>query len=93
MSTFAWFLAGLRMVGVVFLVQGLSTCLLLAQEQTPPSPPPSEPEKQEAPAGTSNDRLFFALPNFLTVENGQILPPLTTKQKYDVVVRTAFDAS
>jgi hypothetical protein len=92
MSPLVWFRTGLRTVGVVFLVR-LSTCLLLAQEQTPPPPPPAEPETQEAPAGTSNDRLFFALPNFLTVENGQNLPPLTTKQKYDVVVRTAFDAS
>jgi hypothetical protein len=43
------------------------------------------------PTGTSDDRLFWTLPNFLTVENGDKLPPLTTKQKFDVTVRASFD--
>jgi hypothetical protein len=42
-------------------------------------------------AGTSNDRLFYTLPNFLTLENAGSLPPLTTKQKFGVVARSAFD--
>jgi hypothetical protein len=42
-------------------------------------------------AGTSNDRLFFALPNFLTLENGGNVPPLTTGQKFKVVFRGSFD--
>jgi hypothetical protein len=42
-------------------------------------------------AGTSNDRLFFALPNFLTLENGGNVPPLTAGQKFKVVVRGSFD--
>jgi hypothetical protein len=46
------------------------------------------PEKTE---GTSKDRLFFALPNFLTVENGANVPPLSTGQKFKVVARSAFD--
>lgn len=41
--------------------------------------------------GTSNDRLFFTLPNFLTLENANQVPPLTTGQKYRVVVRSSFD--
>jgi hypothetical protein len=42
-------------------------------------------------SGTSNDRLFFALPNFLTVDkNGKIIP-LTAGQKFKVVARGAFD--
>jgi hypothetical protein len=41
--------------------------------------------------GTSNDRLFYALPNFLTLENAGKVPPLTTKQKYAVVAEGAFD--
>ena len=41
--------------------------------------------------GTSKDRLFFALPNFLTVDaNGKIIP-LTASQKFKVVARGAFD--
>jgi len=56
------------------------------------------PSDQKAPsaekgkvAGTSNDRLFFALPNFLSVESAGKLPPLTTKQKFAVVARGSFD--
>jgi hypothetical protein len=41
--------------------------------------------------GTSKDRLFFALPNFLTVENAGNVPPLTTGEKYKVVARGSFD--
>jgi hypothetical protein len=46
---------------------------------------------QSAGPGTSNDRLFFTLPNFLTLENAGQVPPLTSKQKYAVVVRGSFD--
>lgn len=41
--------------------------------------------------GTSNDRLFYALPNFLSMENAGKLPPLTAKQKFAVVTRGSFD--
>ena len=42
-------------------------------------------------SGTSKDRLFFALPNFLTVDqNGKIIP-LTTGQKFKVVAQGSFD--
>jgi len=51
---------------------------------------PEEKAETAAPA-TSNDRLFFALPNFLTLENADQVPPLTTKQKFAVVTRSSFD--
>lgn len=41
--------------------------------------------------GTSKDRLFFALPNFLTLENAHLVPPLTAGQKFKVVARSSFD--
>ena len=41
--------------------------------------------------GTSHDRLFWALPNFLTVENAENVPPLTPGQKFKVVARGVFD--
>ncbi len=66
-----------------------------------------DPKQQDAPApadknaqgtggkgntaGTSNDRLFLALPNFLTLENGGKVPPLTSAQKFKVVARGSFD--
>jgi hypothetical protein len=71
-----------------------------ASEQTPSASQPAagqpageSPSKSKggAASGTSNDRLFFALPNFLTVdENGKIIP-LTAGQKFKVVARGAFD--
>ncbi len=70
---------------------------LAGQQQTPPaaqrqkgtdrpttlSPPPE--------SGTSKDRLFFTLPNFLTIENAGQVPPLTTREKFGVVTRGSFD--
>lgn len=73
--------------------------------QDSPSTAPSQPAqsdkskssqnaKSKADAeqsGTSKDRLFYALPNFLTLENGANVPPLTAKQKFAVVARGTFD--
>jgi hypothetical protein len=45
-------------------------------------------------AGTSNDRLFYTLPNFLTLEkSGQLPPRMTTGEKFRTVARGAFDYS
>jgi hypothetical protein len=70
-----------------------------AQSQTPSAPKSSSTENnkekkttsEKVGPGTSNDRLFFALPNFLTLENAGQVPPLTTRQKYAVVLRSSFD--
>lgn len=77
-----------------------------SQEQTRPSQPPSsdqpvpaaqthqDPKKDEAPGpqtATSNDRLFWALPNFLSVENAKNIRPLSTKEKFKVTARSSFD--
>lgn len=69
-------------------------------EKDPPAPAaqPAPPVQDKNPtdtkgkvAGTSNDRLFYTLPNFLSLETTSKLPPLTTKQKYAVVARGTFD--
>ena len=70
-----------------------------AGAQTPAASPsvPNPPGKANAntnggqPAGTSNDRLFFLFPNFLTLENASEAPTLTTAQKFSVVSRNSFD--
>ena len=77
-----------------------------SQTTTPPAKPPAGQPAQPADqsqkdqqgannqsqqSGTSKDRLFFALPNFLTVENASQFPPLTARQKFAVVGRSAFD--
>src|ERR1700730_1441914 len=62
--------------------------------------PRSESEGQTVPgttspqgkvAGTSTDRVFYALPNFLSLENSGHVPPLTARQKFAVVARGSFD--
>jgi hypothetical protein len=77
------------------------------QQTPPPSNPAPTPASAQPPsdqdkagqstsgqgkvAGTSNDRLFLALPNFLTLENAGNVPPLTTGQKFKVVALGSFD--
>jgi hypothetical protein len=69
-----------------------------APAQTPASGQQSSANKDKKdPAtggkdsGTSNDRLFYTLPNFLSLENAGKVPPLTAKQKFAVVARGTFD--
>jgi hypothetical protein len=74
-----------------------------SDQQPAPSQPPSpaqQPDKdnksaqdtagQGKVAGTSNDRLFYTLPNFLSVQKGN-LPPLSVKDKFKVVALGNFD--
>lgn len=68
------------------------------QGQTPSTQQPPQEGKGNPAAssggktsGTSNDRLFYTLPNFLTLEKGAKVPPLTTKEKFGVVARSSFD--
>lgn len=64
-----------------------------SSDAQPAGKDPVQPTKQEQnnKNGTSNDRLFFTLPNFLTLENAGQVPPLTAKQKFAVVARGSFD--
>jgi len=61
--------------------------------QGPPATAPAQGDKQESKdtKAKSGDRLFFALPNFLTVENAANVPPLTAGGKFKIVGRSAFD--
>jgi hypothetical protein len=78
---------------------------LLAQQQNPASADTSsqgqsktgeksgdnkDPAIQEQKS-PKNDRLFFVLPNYLTVENAKKIPPLTTGQKFKLVALGTFD--
>ena len=81
----------------------LLSAAVAAQPQVSPKPDTTDPKDpagaqqtaaaaQEAqPSGTSNDRLFWALPDFLTVQNAGHISPLTPGQKFKVVVRGTFD--
>lgn len=56
-----------------------------------PKKDPAQAGTSATSSGTSKDRLFYALPNFLTLENSANAPPLTARQKYKAVARGAFD--
>jgi hypothetical protein len=63
-----------------------------AQQPSQPDDASKDKNKDKNPEqGTSNDRLFFTLPNFLTLENAGQVPPLTAGQKFKVVARGSFD--
>ena len=70
-----------------------------ASPQNPPGAqqPANQPEQDKTASraktnsGTSKDRLFFTLPNFLTLENAGKVPPLTTGEKFKVTARSTFD--
>ena len=78
-----------------------------ASSQTPPASPQTQPVTPQTksandPGATpstpdpasqtpKNDRLFYALPNYLTVEKVASLPPLTTTQKFKLVAEGTFD--
>jgi hypothetical protein len=76
-----------------------------AAPSTPPSPSPvagsqkpgdgsnssSNAASQLQPDQGTKDRLFFAMPNFLSLENSAHVPPMTVKQKFQVSVRSSFD--
>jgi len=76
-----------------------------AAQPAQPDPAPADPAPTDAAqsnkdksagetsgkvAGTSNDRLFYTLPNFLTLQ-GKQLPPMSSGDKYKAVAVGSFD--
>jgi hypothetical protein len=70
--------------------------------QAPPTTPPNstkttndsgetQNQPDPAPKVPQNDRILWALPNYLTVENASSLPPLTTRQKFKLATEETFD--
>jgi len=47
--------------------------------------------EHEKETGTSKDRVLWMMPNFLTIENADQVPPLTTEQKFATVGRGLID--
>jgi hypothetical protein len=69
----------------------------LAQSQAPPTPQPldiqivNDKKDGNQQAVGSNDRLFYALPNFQTVDTTEQLPPLSIGEKFKLQARSQFD--
>lgn len=79
-------------------VNALDLNLRPSTESHPQSQDPvantAQQEKKPQPQvqqGTSNDRILWTLPNFLTLENAENIPPLTPAEKFKVTVRGIFD--
>jgi hypothetical protein len=69
-------------------------------QQSPSSPPAGDngsnqgqsgQNQEENNAGKKDDRMFFVMPNFLTVENEAKVQPLKWKQKFAIAARGSFD--
>jgi hypothetical protein len=69
----------------------------IQSQQNTSQPGLTEKEQQNAQhekeTGTSKDRIFWIMPNFLTMENADNIPPLTAGQKFKVVGRSLIDPS
>jgi hypothetical protein len=63
------------------------------QPATAQKPGPGQSAQKPAQSGAtqSKDRLFFALPNFSTLENAGSVPPLTVGEKFKLITRSSFD--
>jgi hypothetical protein len=68
-----------------------STSSAVAPDNKPVDPAVGTKTTQAPSRSTSKDRLFFLLPNFLTVEDAGKVAPLSTEEKYNVVARGSFD--
>lgn len=91
------------MFAAIASVTLLSLPATAQQQNLPPEPPAAQPQqgssgksdqdskKQDPRSGTTNDRILYAMPNFLTVENAGQVPVLTSKQKFKLVAQDSFD--
>jgi hypothetical protein len=61
------------------------------QQQPAPTESENKIKAHEEATGTSNDRLFYTLPNFLTIDNASQAPPLSAGEKFKIVARGSFD--
>lgn len=69
-------------------------CVLMAalgsQGQTP-DPAAESGERAKPASGISKDRIFYTLPNFLTLENAGHVAPLSVGEKFKVTAQSSFD--
>jgi len=95
---------GATIIGTLFIALPLSAQQQTPPTSDPTSHGQSTPQEKseerkdsaiQKPAGQEqspkNDRLFFVLPNYLTVENSGKIPPLTAGQKFKLVALGTFD--
>jgi len=71
--------------------QTLIAASLQSQEASERLSAPQKTSQNQFQKSTSNDRILWTLPNFLTVENAGSIPPMTPAEKFKVTARGLFD--
>lgn len=61
------------------------------QSASPQSSKQDQNNQGQTQGQKKNDRMFFVMPNYLTVENEAQVKPLTWKQKFNITADGAFD--
>jgi hypothetical protein len=95
-----WVIGGVPGIALVILTLAVPAT---AQQTQPlpdtPAPSSSNDPKAAGAAGQNsahgtnptNDRILWTLPNYLTVENADHVPPLTTEGKFKITAKDCFD--
>jgi hypothetical protein len=73
------------------IVQFLFCVLIAALGSQAQTPEPAADSAAKPASGTSNDRIFYTLPNFLTLEHADQAPKLSAGEKFKVTARASFD--
>ncbi len=55
------------------------------------SPVPEDPTKSEDTKKKKDDRMFYVMPNYLTVEGQSQVPPVSWKEKFAMAAKGSFD--
>jgi hypothetical protein len=63
----------------------------LPAQNGPPKPPQDSPGPAKPAEKNKDDRMFFVMPNYLTVENESQVKPISWKEKFSITARGAFD--
>ena len=62
-----------------------------SQDKSGGSSEDAQQKTEQKPQGKKNDRMFFIMPNYLTVENQSQVPPISWKEKFAITAKGAFD--
>jgi hypothetical protein len=91
-----------EILGTMAIAAFLLALPAVAQQPQPPPASASAPvastpdakrngESEQQDASPKNDRIFWTLPNYLTVENATHVPPLTAGGKFRLTAKDSFD--
>ena len=90
-------LAGSDALRIALAIMALSIAGAAQQTQPLPDAPSSSGGPKTADQNSAhssnptNDRILWTLPNYLTVENADHVPPLTVKGKFKITAKDCFD--